>query len=672
MIDRSERFLHGETRFVQDIELPDTLYLEVLRGPVAHAKITSVNGGISAKDLGLKLISVGESYRRGSGYQSEPVFATEKILYYGEPVAAVYDKDRYRARDMLESIDVKYEELDPVVTIEDALSKPPIHEGHTDNIVGRFVIGERFDKKGEVTVEDELSMERIVPNPLETRGIVAWYNSGKLNVFISTQSVYSIRRGLAGALKLDERDIIVHQVDTGGAFGSKSAVYPEYVIASYISMKERKPVKWIESRQEHLAATRPGRGAKANLRLYANNDGRVIGVEGKVYVNVGAFADDLSSTAPSWISSQITGPYAIENAYIEGLSVYTNTAPQGPYRGAGRPEAAFFIERLMDRLADAIGMDPAEVRLKNLPSGAFRSPTGLEVNGSREFFEKGLNEIGYWRMKKEGRKIGVSFGILIPAVYGGESAKITLKDGKASVWLGGAPHWQRQELFVKHILKDVLGIDQEKVELLNSDTAELNVGIGTWGSRSAIVAGKAVYMAALKLKEDAERMGIRDTASLLNSGLSAEYYEPENLDPSFISFILTAAEAELINGIEPRISRCWAYYDVGEPLSQEAVHGQISGGLVMGIAEVLTEALEYDKKGIPVARTLSEAGVAYINQVPEMHITFVSYGRSRAPHGAKGVGEAGTVGAPPAAARAIELITGKRISRLPLDRATLI
>ncbi len=665
MSERTEKFLKGKGNFIDDITFPDMLYLEIVRSRKAHAKLLKVKGGLTADNLDLTLISTGESYRKGKNYEVEPVLAKEKVLYYGQPVSAVYDKDRYKAKDLAETVEISYEELKPVLTIEDSLSSKPIHDSKKDNIVSSFEVGKKFSLGSKIKLSDELFMERVLPNPLETRGIVAFYNSGKLNVWISTQSVYSIKNGLTRILGLNPEDINVYQSDTGGAFGSKSAVYPEYVIASYLSIKTKKPIKWIESREEHISSTRPGRGAKAQLKIYGDEKGKIEGIEGKILVDVGAFADDLSSTSPSWIGYQITGPYMIENVFIEGYSVYTNKAPLGPYRGAGRPEATFFIERMIDLYADYLGLDPVDVRLKNLPEKLFESPTGLKVLPSKAFFEEGIKKLNYAELKKN--KAGVSFGILIPAVYGGESAKIKIESGAVKVWLGGNAHWQRHELFVKRIIKEVLGIPEDKVILMNGNTSELEKGIGTWGSRSAITAGYALYKAALALKEKVEKMGLKEPQQVLSSELSSEYYENMQLDPSMISFLLTAAIAEIDEGIKPAIKEILAYYDVGEPLSSEAIYGQITGGLLMGIQEVLTEALKYDEKGKPVAETLSATGIAYSINAPKYDVQITSFGRSSAPHGAKGVGEAGTVGAPPASARAIENLIKKRINSLPIN-----
>ncbi|MFP3214849.1 MAG: molybdopterin cofactor-binding domain-containing protein, partial [Nitrososphaeria archaeon] len=373
MSERTEKFFKGKGSFVDDINFPDMLYLEIVRSRKAHAKLLKVKGGLTADALDLTLVSTGESYRKGKNYEVEPVLAKEKVLYYGQPVSAVYDKDKYKAKDLAETVEISYEELKPILTIEDSLSSEPIHEGRKDNIVSRFEVGKKFSPESKIKLSDELFMERVLPNPLETRGIVAFYNSGKLNVWISTQSVYSIKNGLSRILGLNPADINVYQTDTGGAFGSKSAVYPEYVIASYLSIKTKKPVKWIESREEHISSTRPGRGVKAQLKIYGDEKGKIDGIEGKIFVDVGAYADDLSSTSPSWIGYQITGPYMIENVFIEGYAVYTNKAPLGPYRGAGRPEAAFFMERMIDLYADHLGLDPVDVRLKNLPEKEFIS-----------------------------------------------------------------------------------------------------------------------------------------------------------------------------------------------------------------------------------------------------------------------------------------------------------
>lgn len=661
-MEYTERLIRGQGNYVADIKLPEMLYLEVVRSKVSRGNILSVKGGFNASDFNFYLGSSGEGYGTGNVTVRQPVFAEKYVSYYGQPVAAVFTSDKYAAKDLAESVGVTIDQLEPVVTLEQAFRLPPIHPGIKNNIASEFTLGSEFTDKGEIEVEDELHLERVVTNPLETRGIVSFYQNGVLNVWVSTQSVYSIREGLSAAMGLQRDSIRVMQADTGGAFGSKSAVYPEYVIASYISMKTGKPVKWIESREEHLIASRPGRGATGRLKISATKEGKIVGLKGEVIVDVGAYGDMLGINSPAWIARQLTGPYEIPNASIRAIAVYTNKVPLGPYRGAGRPEASFFTERMIDLLADKLQMDPAEIRLKNATVSTFKSPLGLVVNSSKQFLEMGLKETGYWKMANLGK--GISFFILVPAVQGGESARISVHNGRVSVWLGGNAHWQRHELFTKKIVSSVLGVPEEHIYLNKGDTEELEYGVGTWGSRSAIVAGQALYRVAQKVKEMAEK----DGKDILSGSYDYSLMESMSLDPSMISFLLTVTSASLNNLGEPVIDSCTAFYDVGEPMSKTSITGQITGALAQAVSEVMFEAQTYDDKGKPEASTISEAGVPYAHQLPGFRVIIAQGVKSSSLHGAKGVGEAGTVGGLPSIAGAIERLTGKRINSLPLKR----
>ncbi len=659
-MDYTDRLIQGLGKYVADITLPEMLCMEIVRSKIARGNIVSIKGGINASDVNFYLGSSGEGYGEGNIAVKQPVFAEKYISYYGQPVAAVYDRNKYIAKDLAESVEIKVDQLEPIVTMDQALKLSPIHPTTRNNMASEFSLGKEFTENGDVHVEDELYIERVVTDPLETRGIISLYKDGVLNIWVSTQSVYSIRSGISAALGLPMESIRVIQADTGGAFGSKSAVYPEYVIASYISMQTGRPVKWIESREEHLIASRPGRGALGRLKLSATNDGKIVGLRGEVVVDIGAYGDMLGLNSPAWIARQLTGPYAINNAHVKAIALYTNKAPLGPYRGAGRPEASFFMERMIDLLADKLGIDPVEIRLKNATETTFRSPLGLAVNASKQFLERGLRETGYREIANHGK--GISFFILVPAVYGGESARISVKDGRMNVWLGGNAHWQRHELFVKRIVSEVTGVPEKYIELNKGDTNELEYGIGTWGSRSAIVAGQAVYRVAQKIKEMAEREGKK----VLEGTYDYSAMESMELDPSMISFLLTVTTANLNDVGMPVIKTCTAYYDVGEPLSQVSITGQITGGLAQAVSEVLFESQTYNRDGKPEAQTISEAGVPYAHQLPRFRVIIAQEGKSKTLHGAKGVGEAGTVGGLPSIARAVESITGKRVRKLPV------
>ena len=357
-----ESLVKGAGKYVDDITLPRTLHMAVARSPHARANVLSVKGGMNAGDLQALVGGFGEG-ARGDVNRAvlHPVFATDAVNYVGQPVAAVFAADRYAAEDKLDEIDVEYEPLKPITTIAEALSAAPLHAGTRSNVIQQSWIGADFDDPSSpVVLEEAFTIDRIANNPLEPRGIIADYDGARLTVYISTQAVFSIKRGLCNTLKLESSNVRVVQADTGGAFGVKSALYPEYVMAAYAAMTYRRPVKWIESRSEHLAASQPGRGVEGKMKLLARTDGTVEALRAEVTTDAGAFGGTAGTFSPFFIAMQLTGPYGIERARVRAASVMTNKPPQGPYRGAGRPEAAFFMERMMDELADAVGMGADE------------------------------------------------------------------------------------------------------------------------------------------------------------------------------------------------------------------------------------------------------------------------------------------------------------------------
>src|SRR2546426_664162 len=298
--------------------------------------------------------------------------------------------------------------------------------------------------KSAIEVEGTFANERVVPNPMEPRGVVVNYDGSILTVRASTQSVHSWQEGFAGSLGLPSKRIRVVQMDTGGAFGTKGGIYPEYVIAAYVAMKQRRPVKWIEARSEHLAATFQGRGVRARMKLFADRRGRILGLKGDILVDAGAYGQGMGRWAPGWIGYQLTGPYAIRKALITGTAVYTNKVPLGPYRGAGRPEAAFFLERSMDLLADELKMDPVELRGLNTSARPFVSPTELEIPAARPFLDAAARALEYRKAAKSGAA-GFSMFVLIPETSSGEGARIRVDGGRVKVWLGGDRPRQRHE-----------------------------------------------------------------------------------------------------------------------------------------------------------------------------------------------------------------------------------
>ena len=385
--DSSRKLVEGRGQYVNDLHLPNMLHMAIVRSPYARARLLKVSGGINATELKASLASVGEGSSEGGG-ADQPVLASGYVNYVGQPVAAVLGEDPYSAEDMMDDVEVDYEPLKPIIDPEMALNSEPIHPGTSSNILASFQLGKEFHlSDAPVVLEDTLLNRRISPNPLEPRGVVAQYDGSKLTVWASTQSVHAWKEGLCDSLKLDPKTVRIIQMDTGGAFGSKGGIYPEYVIACYAAMKTKRPVKWIETRMEHLLATHQGRGARAKMKIYADRAGKVLGLKADLLIDAGGYAVGMGSMAPRWIGFQITGPYAIPKVFVDAKSVYTNKVPLGPYRGAGRPEAAMFIERMMDLLADELQIDPVEVRLRNADAKSFVSPLGLRLDPFKPFLE---------------------------------------------------------------------------------------------------------------------------------------------------------------------------------------------------------------------------------------------------------------------------------------------
>jgi carbon-monoxide dehydrogenase large subunit len=670
-VSESKLLVKGAGKYVDDIKLPNMLYMAVARSPYARARVLSVRGGLNRSELR----GLGGGGGEGWGGQVNltllhPIFAQDNVNYVGQPVAAVFDEDRYTVEDKLDEVEVEYERLKPLMTIEEALSGDPLHAGTESNIIAQRWLGPDFDDpKSPIILEDEFSIARIVNNSLEPRGIIADYDGSNLTIYISTQSVFSIKDGLISALKIDESKVRVIQADTGGAFGAKSALYPEYVMAAYAALKYRRPVKWIESRSEHLAASQPGRGVRGKMKIFAEKDGRVTALRGEVSVDAGAFGGTAGSNSPFFIAMQLTGPYGIEKAHVFARTVMTNKPPQGPYRGAGRPEAAFFRERMIDLLSDELGMEADEVRLINTTTENFKSPLGLEIEASRPFFMRAVLDLKY-KEKSKSDKAGLGFFVLLSSVWGGESARIDVQEGKVDVWLGGNQHGQEHFVFVKKLLNEELGIPQEKITLNRGDTSMLKDGVGTWGSRSAVVAGAAIIAAAQKLKKQVERKhGNYSLEKLLEGNYSSEIFENQNVQLNSFGAVLATVSIDKFGMIN--VKECAGCYDVGKALNPQMVESQIIGGTMQGIGQVLYEEVVHNAEGKLLTKNLFDAGLPIAENIPKFTIQIVEH-PSQMPHHAKGLGEAPTIGVPIALVRAIEKVSGKRLRHTPVKPEELI
>jgi len=640
----------------------------LVRSPYARARVLRVRGGINGHELKADMAAVGENAGGVSAIRF-PALATDYVSYVGQPVAAVLGADRFEAEDRSEEVDVQYEPLKPVMDPEKSLESEPIHPSTDDNIAEESEVGKNFKLTAPIEVETTLNMARISPNPLETRGVVAVYDGPLLTVYGSTQSVFSWREGLAESLGLPEEMVRIVQMDTGGAFGSKGGIYPEYVSAAYAAMKLKRPVKWVETRYEHLVATDQGRGVRGRMKLFSERNGKIKGLKADILVDAGAFPSG-GSWMPRWISYQLTGPYSIPKAYVTATAVLTNKVSLGPYRGAGRPEAAFFMERIVDKLADELGIDQAEIRLRNASRMSWRSPTGLRIGPSRPFLVEALRAFGYATKKKK-ETLGLSLFVLVPASGDGESAKVAVHGGRVKVWLGGNSHGQGHDVFVKNLVSKELGLTEDLIDFQSGDTRALSGGIGSWGSRTAMVGGGACIEASRKLKSMVKKKLGRaySPALLLEGEYEAEvFFKPKD---SMNSFGANLTSASVDDEGMATIDEITSYYDVGRALNLIMVESQIVGGSAQGLGEVLYERALYSEDGQLLTGTISEAGVPVSVEMPKF-VPKTAFHPSSLPHGAKGVGESPAIGVPPSATRALELVRGKKFTSLPIERSQLL
>jgi carbon-monoxide dehydrogenase large subunit len=659
----SRKLVEGRGQFVNDLHFPRMLHLAIIRSPHARARVVKVQGGINATELKADMSSVGEGASQGPGI-NHPVFASDFVNYVGQPVAGVLGDDPYSAEDNMAEVEVDYEPLKAVVDPEAALVSPPIHTGTSSNVLASFQMGKQFELvDAPLILEDTLLNRRISPNPLEPRGLVADYDGSRLTVWASTQSVHTWKEGLCESLGLDPKIVRVVQMDTGGAFGSKGGIYPEYVIACYAAMKMKRPVKWIETRMEHEMATNQGRGARAKMKIYSGRTGLLRGLKAELLIDAGGYAFGMGGMAPMWISFQITGPYVIPQVFVDAKAVYTNKVPLGPYRGAGRPEAAMFIERMMDLLADELKLDPVEVRLRNASRDPYVSPLGLKLDPFKPFLESAVKELGYHE-KREGESLGFSSFVLIPAAQPGESARVAVKNGRVKVWLGGSTHGQGHDVWTRLLVSEELGVPQSLVDFEKSDTAELDEGIGTWGSRTTVVAGVALIEAAKKIRAKCvEKLGRYSPTELLAHDWDETVFHSQKGQVNSFGANLVTAYVDADGHV--RLKKCVAYYDVGRALNPTMIESQVIGGTAQGIGQVFTEEAKYDEDGQILTATIADAGLVSALGMPAVEVK-LAHIPSQLPHGARGVGESPTMGVPPAAVRAVEKLVGRRLRETPI------
>ena len=542
------RLIKGLAHYVDDIRLPDTLHVCFVRSIYPHARINSIDTSAALAAPGVVAVYTGKDIAGKLGPVpcasalpdlKVPDFrplAGDKVLFVGHPIAAVVATDRYAARDAVDLVMVDYEDLPAVVDVEEAAKGGTvIHENFADNIAYKLTAGEGdIDASlgaADRVVKQRILHSRLAPIAMEPRGVLARYFPGEeeLTVWSSTQIPHLLRTQLALMIGIPENKLRVITPEVGGGFGSKLNVYGEEALLGWISMQLGKPVKWIETRRENMQATIHGRGQVGYIEIGFKNDGTITGLRYNVFADLGAYHQLLTPAIPTLTGLMLSGAYKIPAIQINITACFTNKMATDAYRGAGRPEATYVVERAMDLVAAELGIDAAEVRRRNFPAAnefPFHTATGLDYDsGNYEAaLDKAQQIIGYAKLREEQKKardegrligIGVSTYVEICALGpsaampagGWESATVRIEPtGKVTVLTGASPHGQGQETSFAQIAAHELGVDLKDVTVIHGDTGIVQYGIGTFGSRATAVGGTAVLIAIQKLKEKAQKI----------------------------------------------------------------------------------------------------------------------------------------------------------------------
>jgi aerobic carbon-monoxide dehydrogenase large subunit len=728
------RLIQGIGHYVDDLNLAGMHYAAFLRSPYAHAKIRSVDLSKARHAAGVVLALSGADIDGAiqpvpcaaqipdMKPAPRPVLAQDRVRFVGELVAAVVASDRYAARDALDLIEVDYEALTPIVNPEKAIAKGavPLHAGQKDNIAFKWEL-EGGDLKAAFKAADKVIKQRIVnqrliPVPIETRGVLADYKAGEgqLTVWSSTQIPHLLRTQIASMLNFPETLVRVVTPEVGGGFGTKLNVYPEEALVAYLAIQLGKPVKWSESRRENFQATIHGRDQIDDIEVAVKRDGTVLGLRCHVIADLGAYYQLLTPLIPTLTGLMMTGCYKIPAARMEITGVFTNKMATDAYRGAGRPEATYLIERAMDLVAAELKKDPIEVRRKNFPQPKdfpYATPTGLIYDSGdyQKALDLALKVADYKKLRqeqaklrKQGRYMGIGVSTYVeicgmgpssamPA-GGWESATVRVEPtGRVSVMTGSSPHGQGQETTFAQMGADILGIDPDQVQVVHGDTSIVPYGIGTFGSRATAVGGTAVYKSLHKVKEkmariaahivssDPERMVFADgrisakesakksvafgqavSAAYVAKSLPADmepgleattFFEPSNFTYPFGTHICVV-ELDGETG-DVKLVRYVAVDDCGNVINPLLVEGQVQGGIVQSVGQALLEEAVYDEQGQLITGELMDYALPRASDLCWIETERTVTPSPVNPMGVKGVGEAGTIGATPALAGAV-------------------
>lgn len=705
------RLITGAGRYVADLAPPETVHVAFVRSTEAHALITGIDtravegalGVFTAEDLRIADIP-GDSIAAAAPAFPRPHLAQEKVRYVGEPIAVVAAESLATAVDAADLVWVDYEPIPAVIDPRESLSDEVIiHETAGTNVVNRtdLAVGESLDDY-EVVAEVAVANQRLAPNPIEPLVILAVpEDDGRLTVYISHQRPHGVQARLSQLIPMDRNKLHVVVPDVGGAFGMKGMTYPEHTVTAALALRLGRPVLWAERRREHLSGGTHGRGSFHRVKLMGTRGGRIQRAEIDILADVGAYPHN-GTGIPNFSRLVALGLYDIENVSVKTTAVVTNAAPTGSYRGAGRPEAAYAIERAVDAFARAAELDPVEVRLTNfIPSESLphRTPTGALYDSGdyAAALRRAVDLVELDRLRREqkgrlaeGRKpLGVGFGAFVEraggAVDAGEYGRVEVdRAGSITLRTGSASSGQGHETAWAQLAAAALGVSAEDVRYVAGDTDEVAQGTGTFASRSAQIGGAAIWRSAHVVRERAidlvadllesapadvllkegtffiagvpgTEMGWSEVAEAAHQrgvDLTAEDWFVPGAQTFPYGVHVAVVEVDLDTG-EVDLLRMVAVDDCGNVLNPMIVEGQLHGSLMQGIGQALYEGVQYSEQGQLLTSTLVDYAIPRASDAPPITSERLVHPAPSNPLGAKGTGEAGCIGAPPAIVNAV-------------------
>ncbi|MFE7390254.1 xanthine dehydrogenase family protein molybdopterin-binding subunit [Streptomyces sp. NPDC057582] len=740
-----DRLLRGNGRYVDDIALPGAVEAAFLRSPHAHARIESVDVTAALAAPGVVAVWTGddvadlpamlnkEELRTPPGLAElldpvvrmtpMPLLAREKVLYVGQPVAVVLAENRYLAEDALELVEVRYAPLPVLVDPEHALTPdaPLLHEDLADNtavaVATRVGDPEAAFAGAHAVVSEQFDAHRYVASPIETRAISAQVDpySGRLTVWSGTQTPHRLRDAIAHTLGLESATVHVIAADVGGGFGQKGILYVEELLVPHAARRLGRPVLWREDRNENLTASSHAREQIHRIELAADAEGRLIAVRDRITVNFGAY-NMTGLVVPYNSLCHLLGPYRVPNVHIDVVGVLTNTTFATPYRGAGRPETVFAMERAMDRLAAELGIEPEELRARNLVRpDEMPYATGLVDRSGRpqsydsgdfpELLRRAVAKADVERVRaqqregaRDGKRVGIGFAMYIEATGLGpfETARIDIApSGRVRLAIGAPSQGQGHRTSMAQIAADAIGVPLDAIDVVGGDTEATPFGVGTIASRALVNAGNATHRAGRLVREKiveaaARRLGVAVDGLDLSDGVvhakeaggpSISLTElagkaplpgtPEPTDgrhgteisetvhfrpPGFA--VASGAHAAVVevdeNTGEIEILHYVVVHDAGNIVNPMIAEGQVTGGIAQGIGGALYEEMVYGPDGQPRTGTYMDYLVPTSSEIPDLDMDEIFTPSPMNDLGVKGLGEGGAIAPQAVLAGAVE------------------